>query len=1269
MTGNGGGTKNGVAHYGGLVTGAETWPAGVDWYLLGDLQIGTPTSIAPSLAVRPGVNVKIGQSLRIVIYGTLTATGTAAQPIVFTSAQITPTPGYWLALVFVGGGTSNSRLEYVTVSYGGQYNANSGLCSVYVDSGSPTFDHLTVLSSATAGVRVLGASAAPTFTNSRIEGSAWSGFQLDTPASATVADTELVNNTGYAFRTSANARLLGLTGLTVTGNGGGTGNGVAHYGGTITGAETWPSGVDWYLLGDLQIGTPTSIAPSLAVSPGVNVKIGPSLRILIYGTLTATGTATQPIVFTSAQTTPTPGYWLALVFVGGGTSNSRLEYVTVAYGGQSHPWSGYCSVYVDSGSPSFDHLTVLSSATAGVRVLGASAAPTFTNSRIEGSAWSGFQLDTPASATITDTEIINNTSYAFQTSANARLLGLTGLTVTGNGGGMRNGVAHYGGTITGAETWLAGVVWYLLEDLQVGTPTSTAPSLTVSPGATVKMNQSQRIVIYGTLTAAGTGAQPILFTSAQPTPTPGYWRSLVFVGAPSSNSRLSYVTVSFGGQNHSWSGFASVYADGSSPAFDHLTISDSATCAVRAGNSTLAIRNAAFVRNAGCGVENFTPGIPFIAKLSYWDSPAGPSGQGTGTGESVSGGVGFEPWLTAMPSSPNFVVDVNQRNRTFNPSIGTVDRLDFTTALAGSWTVTYRNSGGAAVKSFSGSGSAGSLAWDGRDEGSVTVAGGTYNYDLQSVGGSGETTTVARGIAVVDGSRQLTISGPVLSPEFFSPNGDAIQDGASYSGAFSFDDVAWQIAIKTVSNTVVRTSSGQGSGFAFTWDGRSDVGLLQPDGVYRLELTASVGSASAGDTKSATLDNTPPTAVIASPAATLLSNVYQGGIADVVVTGSAGDLNLLSWTLDYGTGGSPTAWTPLRNAITTPVWDGQLALWPTLDRSNELYSLRLRVYDKAGNVTTSTATPTIGNFKVAQNVLQLESANGGTVTYTSTVPFALTETLLVKNEAGAIVRTLIESLRQAGTYSDVWNGRADSGPPVPDGLYRYIATVTDGSHTMTWDLSSQFFNDYLVADYPVLQSYDPFNNRPLAFTYGFPQVGRVAIAVSTLDAAHVPPNCNPPNYCLKNEFESSGAHTVAWAGVDTSGAFLTGLRRITVIKTREDFPKNGIVVFGTRPTVTNVRVTPPVFGPAVGTQVVAFDLSTYQGSAADAELTFLNQESLSVLRRVVMAGVQPGHVTWTWDGRADNGMLVAPGPYTVTVKVLDSLGNTVQGQILAQIQY
>ncbi len=422
-----------------------------------------------------------------------------------------------------------------------------------------------------------------------------------------------------------------------------------------------------------------------------------------------------------------------------------------------------------------------------------------------------------------------------------------------------------------------------------------------------------------------------------------------------------------------------------------------------------------------------------------------------------------------------------------------------------------------------------------------------------------------------------------------------------------------------------------------------------------------------------TLDNTPPTVSILSPQAEkILSNLYESGSTAVVIAGTALDVRLATWTLSYGSGTNPTTFFPIASG-TSSVTNAQLGTWATSTLANGPYVLKLEATDSVGNRGTAQILVTLANFKVAQTTthasgLQLNTAAGSTetATYTSTVPLAVTQTLVIKNEAGTIVRTLVNGPRSPGVFADVWNGRDDANAPLPDGGYFYVATFSAGGSVLTWDLTGQYIGGSLVHSNSLqFSEYDPFNNKPLRFTYSYPNAGR-----TSLGAGAATPSCTPPNVCIfLRKYEEAGSHTVSWAGVDQEGVFRPEVRNVGVLNGQAEFSKNAVVLYGTKPTVTGVRVDPPVLGPILGTQTVSFDFTTYQAQAADVSIEYLNQGSKSILRTILLPGRTPGHVTAVWDGRADNGMLVAPGPYTVTVKVRDVIGNVVNGQILTQIQY
>ncbi len=402
-----------------------------------------------------------------------------------------------------------------------------------------------------------------------------------------------------------------------------------------------------------------------------------------------------------------------------------------------------------------------------------------------------------------------------------------------------------------------------------------------------------------------------------------------------------------------------------------------------------------------------------------------------------------------------------------------------------------------------------------------------------------------------------------------------------------------------------------------------------------------------------------------------MSNLTQDGSTDMPVTGTATCSGLQTWSVDYGSGAFPSGWTTIATA-TVPVSNGVLGTWRTAALTNGTYTVRLQVWNNAGNRSVIANTVTLANFSVSQNVLEFNASAGGRVTYTSTVPFPLTETLVVKDQQARVVRTLAELQRDAGTYSDAWDGRDDAGAMVPDGPYFYVATVTDGVHSMIWDLTHQCLNNYFDSkDSLNIQPFDPFANRPLTLSYISPVAGLVTISV--FDKSLTSNECDQTPekaLCLVNrKYEESGPHTFVWAGVDGTGVYrASAYSRLSVTTIRDRFARNAVVLFGTKPTVLNVAINPPAFAAGWATATVSFDLATFQDQPASVTVAFLNQASLSTLRTITLPAQSPGRVSVPWDGRADNGVIVAPGFYTITVTVRDTIGNHAQGQILATIR-
>jgi len=341
-------------------------------------------------------------------------------------------------------------------------------------------------------------------------------------------------------------------------------------------------------------------------------------------------------------------------------------------------------------------------------------------------------------------------------------------------------------------------------------------------------------------------------------------------------------------------------------------------------------------------------------------------------------------------------------------------------------------------------------------------------------------------------------------------------------------------------------------------------------------------------------------------------------------------------------------------------------------------------------------TVTLPTFTVSQNVYQLNAAASGTVTYTSVVPDTLTETITIRSvRTGAVVRTLVNAQRSPATYTDVWNGTNDAGAVVPDGAYQYVATAVSGSGTTTWDQSTQFVGGVtqlpygkcrtgtgtLVACDDSSVTFDPFTNKPLKINYcvggGDPPSctgstpAIVVVKVGTSPEADT--SCNPTE-CILNDYQSAGAHEVAWYGRTTSSIYVPFAPYLAVIRRNDNWPKNAVLVFGTNPAISNLAISSAIFNPASATSIttgldVSFDVATFQSRNVTATCQFRNTGSGSILRTVTLASQPAGHLTVHWNGRADNGDWVAPDVYEIILTTTDSAGSTATVRPLVTVRY
>jgi parallel beta-helix repeat protein/YD repeat-containing protein len=677
-----------------IISSSTVWTAG-----LYEINGTVTVNAGITLTIQSGVTVKFNNFSSLIVNGTLIANGAPDSPIVFTSYRddafagdtdidggvSPPAPGDWGNLYF-GPTSVNDELSYALVRYGGTSNCcggpNQQPASVYVSGASPIIDHLRIEFGTSYGL-LLANSANPTVTNSLIDrigvnGVAGNGIQITTSSAPTLQNNVLSDNSGYAIHMDSNTAPH-FSGNLATNNGG---NGV-EVSGTIAPSESWDSDLPYIVDGGITVNP----GITLTLQPGAILKFTTGQGITVNGTLSATGAITNPITLTSYRddsvggdsnddgslSNPAPGDWQGLTF-NSSSVRSNLSYLQIRYGG-----SGYNSsadVTINGSAPAISNSQISFSSQDGLSLTNV-ALPTIANVTIANNNRNGMTLATGASPTLSGNGFVNNGNFAIQMDGSCAL-SASADTASNN---LYNAVG-VSGAVTASATWPADLPYVV----NGGVTINTGVALTLQPGVVVQF-LSGDLLVNGVLQANGTTGNSIVFTSvydtlsdqpqalrqatakvATTTLGPGNWDRIEFAST-SSGSSLNNVVVRYGGSF----GLGSVYFNGSAPSLANSIIAYSSSNGLEIAGSSPAVQNDIFLQNAGSGVyattfanptlqndefsgngqfgvSNSSNGVTLVATNNWWGSPTGPtiSSNPGGTGDHVSNGVTYSPWLTTL---------------------------------------------------------------------------------------------------------------------------------------------------------------------------------------------------------------------------------------------------------------------------------------------------------------------------------------------------------------------------------------------------------------------------------------------------------------------------------------------------------------------------------------------------------------------------------------------------------------------------------------------
>lgn len=331
----------------------------------------------------------------------------------------------------------------------------------------------------------------------------------------------------------------------------------------LNAGQTIPNLCDDRSVPDAYLNTSATVRAILTFEPGVRMEVAQSSDLYINadGTLIAEGTADQPIDMVGKQAVP--GFWDEIVI--DSDNNNSFDHVNVS----------------DAGGGRFEANVYL----------GKDRRVSITNSGFSNSLTTGFRInDSGTIQAFASNTFSDNTEDALILAPSHLVIIDENLSFENNG---RDGVVVSGNRSTGDESGIWHAYKYYV-DKQISIPAGT--SITIDPGASFYFDQAEDLEVDGTLTANGTSAKPIIFTSQNPDVFS--WEGIKVAGSMT----LDYSQVSYGGAFYD----GNIQVDNASLSVSNSIISNSSSYGIyQAGFSDseiVLLDNVTFENNADAGL-------------------------------------------------------------------------------------------------------------------------------------------------------------------------------------------------------------------------------------------------------------------------------------------------------------------------------------------------------------------------------------------------------------------------------------------------------------------------------------------------------------------------------------------------------------------------------------------------------------------------------------------------------------------------------------------
>ena len=316
----------------------------------------------------------------------------------------------------------------------------------------------------------------------------------------------------------------------------------------------------------------------------------------------------------------------------------------------------------------------------------------------------------------------------------------------------------------------------------------------------------------------------------------------------------------------------------------------------------------------------------------------------------------------------------------------------------------------------------------------------------------------------------------------------------------------------------------------------------------------------------------------------------------------------------------------------------------------------LLVTDNHGHRALAYTTLTISSLNVNFSLDGFSPLNGETTDIGFHLPVAGTLTLLIYDQMGNLIRTLVDQTAQsAGSKSYQWDGKDASDQVVSDGSYYVVIEFKVEGHTSLYDTRSTSGNVDItggLSGVVITNTLYPLTGDYVNINYTLPENALVDILIRD-QAGNLIKNL------LDQVLRPAGNHTEVWDGSDNNGHPVAPGTSFNVSISSTSLPSNSLVALGSQPKLTGVSASPLRFSPATnpyGSQLnrqVSIDFSL--NKTADVTATVLDHNGVVIFTQTT-PNLTSGSNTIIWSGRNNGGVLMAAGNYTVRLRAEDQDG-------------